>query len=157
VAGTAALYRQWFTDHSLTPPSPALTKALLMNGARYMNGVGANDTLPSNNQGMGEANLNNFFDIFATAHIFHDQTAGDLFTATGQQRTIAGTVSNNAKPFRVVLAWTEPPGSTSGNSFINNLDLEVTVGGNTYKGNVFTGAFSSTGGTADIRNNTEAV
>ncbi len=157
VAGTAALYRQWFTDHSLTPPSPALTKALLMNGARFMTGVGANDTLPSNNQGMGEANLNNFFDIFATAHIFHDQTAGDLFTATGQQRTIAGTVSSNTKPFRVVLAWTEPPGSTTGNSFINNLDLEVTVGGNTYKGNVFTGAFSSTGGVADIRNNTESV
>ena len=35
-----------------------------MNAARYMTGVGANDTLPSNNQGMGEADLNNFFDIF---------------------------------------------------------------------------------------------
>ena len=85
IAGTVALYRQYFIDHALTPPSPALNKALLMNEARYMTGVGANGTLPSNSQGMGEASLNNFFDIFATAHIFHDEVAADLFTATGQQ------------------------------------------------------------------------
>jgi len=33
----------------------------------------------------------------------------------------------------------------------------VTVGGNTYKGNVFSGASSVTGGTADPRNNVESV
>ena len=33
----------------------------------------------------------------------------------------------------------------------------MTVGGNTYKGNVFSGAFSATGGTADTRNNVESV
>src|SRR4029453_9759448 len=35
--------------------------------------------------------------------------------------------------------------------------LEVTVGGNTYRGNVYSGANSATGGTADVRNNTESV
>lgn len=49
------------------------------------------------------------------------------------------------------------PGPTSGNAFVNNLDLEVTVGGNTYKGNVFTGANSATGGTADAADNVESV
>ena len=31
-----------------------MTKALLMNSARYLNGASANDTLPSNTQGMGD-------------------------------------------------------------------------------------------------------
>ena len=157
VSGTLALYRQYFINNAMTPPSPALNRALLMNSARYMNGAGANDTLWSNSQGMGEADLNNFFDIFASAHSLHDESPGDLFTATGQQRTTTGTVGSAAKPFRVTLAWTEPPGPTSGNSYVNNLDLEVTVGGNTYKGNVFSGAFSATGGTADTRDNVESV
>jgi hypothetical protein len=157
VAGTVALYRQYFIDHAMTPPSPALNKALLMISSRYLNGVGANDTLPSNSQGVGEPNLNTFFDIFASSHVIHDESPGDLFTATGQVRSFGGTVGSAAKPFRVQLAWTEPPGPTSGNAFINNLDLEVTVGGNTYKGNVFSGANSVTGGSADTRNNYESV
>src|SRR5882724_845999 len=154
-AGTAALIRQNFINQGLTPPSPAIVKALIMNSARYMTGAGANDTLWSNNQGMGEVNLNSYFDIFESDHILRDEV--DLFTASGQQVTVAGTVSDNTKPFRVTLAWIEPPGPTSGNAFVNNLDLEVTVGGDTYKGNVFTGAFSTTGGTADIRDNAESV
>ena len=61
------------------------------------------------------------------------------------------------KPFRVTLAWTDAPGSTTGNSYVNNLDLEVTVNGTTYKGNVFSGPNSIVGGTADVRNNAESV
>jgi len=57
----------------------------------------------------------------------------------------------------VVLAWTDVPGSTTGNTFVNNLDLRVTIGGQTYLGNRFSGANSTTGGTADTRNNMEAV
>ena len=162
VAGAAALVRQRFINGGLAPASPAMTKAILMNSARYMTGVGANDTLYSNNQGMGETNLTQFFDIQlgtvgVTPSVVRDQVGAEMFTASGQMRNYAGTVNNNTKPFRVVLAWTDPPGPTSGNAFINNLDLEVTVGGNSYKGNVFTGANSSTGGTADIRNNSESV
>ena len=63
-----------------------MTKALLMNSARYMTGVGANDTLPSNSQGMGEVNLNSYFDIFATAHSSTTRLPADIFTASGQQR-----------------------------------------------------------------------
>jgi hypothetical protein len=154
-AGTAALIRQDFINRGITPPSPAIIKALIMNSARYMTGAGANDTLWSNSQGMGEVDLNNYFDIFDTDHVLRDEV--DLFTASGQQVTVAGTVSDNTKPFRVTLTWIDPPGPTSGNAFVNNLDLEVTVGGNTYLGNVFSGAFSTTGGTADIRDNAESV
>jgi hypothetical protein len=108
-----------------------------------MNGTGANDTLPSNNQGMGRANMDNYFDIFNQARILRDETNPDRFTASGQQRVMTGNVVSGAKPFRVTLAWTDAPGPTSGNAFVNNLDLEVTVGGQTFKGNIFSGANSA--------------
>jgi len=157
VSGLAALMRQFFINLGSAPPTPAMTKALMVNTARYMTGTGANDTLPSNNQGMGEANVQSFFDVFAIGHILRDQVPADRFTASGQQRVFTGTVVDNTKPFRVTLAWTDTPGPTTGNAFVNNLDLEVTIGGQTYKGNVFTAGLSTAGGAADPRNNMENV
>lgn len=161
IAGAAALVRQRFINAGAPPPSPAMTKAALSNSARYLTGAGANDNLFSNNQGMGLINLGGFFDLKLSATagvtptILRDQT--DLFTASGQQRVITGNVADSTKPFRVTLVWTDPPGPTTGAAFINNLDLEVVIGGQSYKGNVFTGAFSATGGSADPRNNLESV
>ncbi len=155
VAGAAALLRQFFINNSFMPPSPAMTKAFLVNSARYMTGVSANDTLPSPNQGMGGVNLGTAFD--GVARVLRDQETTNKFTASGQTRTITGTVGDNTKPFRVSLAWTDAPGSTTGNAYNNNLDLTVTVGGNTYRGNVFSGGNSITGGAADPRNNLESV
>ncbi|MBS0658011.1 MAG: S8 family serine peptidase [Verrucomicrobia bacterium] len=156
VAGGAALLRQWFLTRGLTAPSPAMTKAWLMNSARYMTGAFANDTLPSNSQGMGMMNLGLAFD--GTPRIVRDQLSSDVLTATGQQRSYRAQIASTAKPVRVTLAWTEPPGSTIGNAYVNNLDLTVTTaGGTVYKGNVFSGAASTTGGAADVRNNVESV
>jgi hypothetical protein len=134
-----------------------MTKALMMNSAEYMTGTNANDSLPSNSQGMGLADMDRYFDIFAQSKIYRDEVAADTFSDTGQQRVFTGAVVDNTKPFRVTLAWTDQPGPTSGNAYVNNLDLEVTVGGNLYKGNVFTGANSTPGGNADVRNNVESV
>ncbi|MGH9803178.1 MAG: S8 family serine peptidase, partial [Blastocatellia bacterium] len=128
-----------------------------MNSARYLTGANANDNLWSNAQGMGEVNLTTAFGLFSAPSVLRDQVAGDTFTATGQMRTFSGSISSSGQPFRVTLAWTDAPGATSGNAFVNNLDLEVTVGGQTYKGNVFSGASSTTGGSADTRNNVESV
>jgi len=80
VAGAAALARQDFINKGLLPPSPAMTKAFLAIGARYLNGSGANDTLPSTSQGMGMVNLGTMFD--GTARFIRDQLAADKFTAT---------------------------------------------------------------------------
>jgi hypothetical protein len=66
-------------------------------------------------------------------------------------------VTSSSSPFRVTLAWTDAPGPTTGAPWVNNLDLTVTVNGTTYKGNVFTGANSATGGAADTKNNVESV
>jgi hypothetical protein len=155
VAGGAALVRQYFINQGMPPPSPAMTKAFLMNSTRYMTGAAANDNLWSNNQGMGLMDLGMAFD--GTPRTFTDQEASNLFTATGQSRTFTGAAGDPTKPFRVTLAWTDAPGSTTGAAAKNNLDLTVTVGDNTYKGNVFTGANSVTGGNADAMNNVESV
>ena len=165
VAGGAALIYQQFlnnpaylatnrTPAGSAPPSPALVKAYLANTARYMNGVGANDSLPSNNQGMGAVNLGTAFD--SVQRIIRDQVTSDRFTATGQSRLFFATVTSSTAPLRVTLAYTDVPGPTSGNAFINDLDLRVTVNGSTYLGNVFSGATSVTGGVADTRNNLES-
>jgi Subtilase family/Viral BACON domain len=153
VAGGAALVYQDFLNHSLPAPSPAMVKASLMNSAAYMSGTGAGGNLPSNSQGMGRMDLGRAFD--GTARILVDQT--QVLGATGQTYQTTGTVADTSKPFRVTLAWTDAPGPTTGAPWVNNLDLEVTVGGVTYKGNVFSGANSVSGGTADAKNNAESV
>jgi hypothetical protein len=155
VAGGAALVRQYFINQSFLPPSPAMTKAFLMNSARYLTGVSAGDDLWSNNQGMGGMDLGFAFDD--AGRILRDQLSEDMFTASGQVRTVTGMIVDPGLPFRVTLAWTDAPGSTTGVAFNNDLDLTVTVGGVTYKGNVFSGPHSVTGGSADLRNNVESV
>ena len=157
VAGACALVRQFFLNMSLAAPSPAMTKAILMNSTRYMTGTGANDTLWSNSQGMGLMNLGELFNRGTVPTLLRDQVAADTFTATGQTRTFVGTVADSSKPFRITLAWTDAPGATSGSAWKNDLDLTVTVGANTYKGNVFSAASSVTGGAADAANNVESV
>jgi hypothetical protein len=155
VAGGCALLRQYFINQSFLPPSPAMTKAWLMNSARYLTGAGAIDTLWSDSQGMGEMDLGAAFD--GLPRFFRDQLAEDTFTASGQSRSFAGAVAYTNLPFRVTVAWTDAPGNTTGAAFNNDLDLTVTVGGQTYLGNVFSNAWSVTGGAPDPANNVESV
>ncbi len=155
IAGACALLRQYFINQSLTPPSPAMTKAYLVNSTRYMTGTGASGTLPSNSQGLGSVNLGTAFD--GVNRVIRDQLSVDKFTASGQARTNTGFISTNSKPFRVTLAWTDAPGNTTGNAYNNNLDLNVIVGSVTYKGNVFSGSNSVSGGANDAKNNLECV
>jgi len=155
VAGACALVRQYFINQSLAAPSPAMTKAFLINSARYLTGAGANDNLWSHSQGMGEVNLGVAFD--GVPRFLRDQEPGDKFTETGQRLAFAGQVVDGTKPVRVTIAWTDAPGNTTGNAYNNDLDLVVNIAGKSYKGNVFKGQFSTTGGSADPRNNVESV
>ncbi len=154
-AGAASLLWEYY-KRILNPgqqPSPAILKALLLNAPRYLTGASANDTLPSNAQGWGDVNLGTLFD--GTPRMMIDQSV--LFTGTGQTYLTGGTIFNPSKPFRVTLVWTDAPGSTTGSAYVNNLNLQVTLNGNVYKGNVFSGASSVTGGAFDVRNNVENV
>lgn len=153
VAGGAALVYQYLLNQGFSAPSPAMVKAYLQNSATRMTGAGGNDTLPSNNQGMGRMDLGRAFD--GSQRILVDQT--QTFGATGQTYTVSGNVTSSSQPFRVTLGWTDAPGPTTGAPWVNNLDLEVTIGGQTYKGNVFSGGNSITGGVADGKNNSESV
>ena len=152
VAGGAALVYQDFLNKGRPAPSPAMVKAYLMNSATHMTGVGANDTLPSNNQGMGRMNLGRAFD--AAPRVLVDQS--ELLGSSGQAYTSSGSVAAGGG-LRVTLAWSDAAGPTTGAPWVNNLDLEVTSGGVTYKGNVFSGANSVSGGSADGKNNVESV
>jgi len=156
VAGACALVRQYFINSNYPAASPAMTKAFLVSATRYMSGVFANDNLWSISQGMGELDLGTAFD--GVARVLRDQVASDTFTNTGPSRIFTGNINDPSKPFRVTVAWTDAPGALSASTeLVNDLDLTVTAGGNTYKGNVFHGAFSRTGGNADHKNNMESV
>jgi subtilisin-like proprotein convertase family protein len=156
VAGAASLIHEYY-GRVLAPgqtPSPAMTKALLLNTPRYLSGEGTKDSLPSNKQGWGGLNIGPLFDA-TTAHILVDQTT--VFGNSGEVLTRVANIADPTKPLRVSLVWTDAPGIPSGKVFQNDLNLEVVSDGKVYKGNVFKGAFSANGGFADPRNNVENV
>ncbi len=155
VAGGAALLRQHALNQGRAAPSPAMTKAMLMNSARHLTGVGANDTLWSNRQGMGLLDLGRALD--ATPRLLRDQEPADRLVGSGGTRAFTATVARDGEPLRVTLAWTDAPGPTNGAPQLNDLDLVVDIDGRTYLGNVFGGAASATGGDPDRANNVESV
>ncbi|HEX5618331.1 MAG TPA: S8 family serine peptidase, partial [Solirubrobacteraceae bacterium] len=160
VAGAAAIVRSWYQRTHGAPPSPALTKALLVNTATDLAGGqdGQGGTIaagPNEDQGWGRVNLGTVLD--GTPRDFRDQVAADTLQGPGDQRIRAYSVADATKPVKVTLAFTDAPGPRPGIAVVNDLDLVVTIDGRTYKGNVFDGAFSATGGAADPRNNVESV
>jgi hypothetical protein len=87
-----------------------------------------------------------------------DVTSG--FTSAGQYTEYTITTGPSITEYtKIVLTWVDYPANTGVTSLVvNNLNLTVTVNGNTYLGNVFgTTARSITGGTADSENVTEVV
>ena len=152
VSGALALITEWWrTWNADANPSPAMAKALLVNGAVDM---GTAD-IPNTNEGWGRVNVTNVISSSALV-LYYDQT--DLLTDTGQQWTLNVGVADPTQPVKVTLVWSDAPGAVGANpSLVNNLDLEVVANSETYLGNVFTAGWSATGGTADTRNNIENV
>jgi photosystem II stability/assembly factor-like uncharacterized protein/subtilisin-like proprotein convertase family protein len=154
IAGAAALFTQfWKNNNGGVNPSPALVKAALINGAVEMNAFGTTVPIPNRDEGWGRLNLQNVLNT-GTPIKYVNQTVA--LSNVGGMTTFTGTVATAAKHFRATLVWTDPPG-VSDPALVNNLDLEVVVGGTLYKGNVFSGGQSVTGGPADTRNNVENV
>src|SRR5262249_48492766 len=154
VAGAAALVRQYFQQSTGHPPSPAMTKALLLNSTTYVSGSGGGDSLPGDQQGWGLLNVGKTLDGTPRMLIDQDRTLSDA----GGSVTIQGSVSDPSKPFRVTLGWTDAPGNPPAlGPAINDLDLRVQIGGKTYLGNNFGGEFSVENGSADHLNNVESV
>ncbi|MEW6131429.1 MAG: S8 family serine peptidase [Acidobacteriota bacterium] len=156
VAGGAALAFQWLKNRRGAEPSSALVKALLLNSTTYLTGKDANDNLPGAKQGWGLMNVARMFEN--VDRIIYDQDA-HLFTQSGGTPfEISGVITDPTKEFRVMLTYTDAPGAALSNApYVNQLNLEVTVGGVTFNGNVFAGQYSKSGGTKDFLNNAQGV
>ncbi|MBP7866559.1 MAG: S8 family serine peptidase [Acidobacteria bacterium] len=156
VSGSSALLAQWWADEGRGVPSPAMVKALLINGATDMaGGSGVNGNIPSNSQGWGRVDLANVIGN-GVQNMYHDQNY--VFTAAGQSKGYTFYIDDPAKPVRISLVWSDAAGAAGANpALVNDLDLTVVNGSNTYLGNVFSGGLSATGGSADRLNNIENV
>lgn len=157
VTGAAALVRKFFAQHSVlggTPPSPAMTKAFLINSALYMTGEGTVGNLPQERQGWGLVNLTQAFKVENRRFIDQSQ----LFTESGQTYELQGAIADRSQPVRVTLTWTDAPGSLIGAALVNNLDLEIKIGSSIiYRGNNFVEQYSVADGQADGLNNVESI
>lgn len=177
VTGAATVVRDYLQDiqnlGDATPPSAALIKAFLVNGAVDL-GYGFEAFLSAvyyyggrNTQGWGMVNLEQsitpraprsfFFDDFTNiTNAVHQSTRGMNSSGDYVQYTV--NVVNSAEPLKISLTWTDPQTGLD-TAFVNDLTLLVTApdGSTQYFGNVFSGAWSATGGSPDAINNTEAV
>jgi len=146
VSGTLALMQEFFEHRLGRVNSPALMKALLINGARS---VGTLYDFQINNfinlQGWGLVNLPTSIPGALTNRetpsfpmTFYDQNPIEAL-ATGQRKTrdLTLTPAAQTQPLRVTLVWTDPPGNPAASiKLVNDLDLVVT---NLDTGEVFYG------------------
>jgi subtilisin-like proprotein convertase family protein len=160
VSGAAALVRDdWQDEHGGAAPSPALTKAILINSATDLAGGsdgkgGITGSAPNADQGWGRVNAGAA--VGPAPRQYLDQSV--RLDTTGQSHRVGYGVLAPSGRVKVTLVWTDPPGATGPNpTLVNDLDLEVAAGGRRYLGNVLAGGVSRTGGSADRRNNVESV
>ena len=152
-AGAAILVREYLMEIAARPaPQSALIKALLILGAEDM---GARD-IPNNNEGWGRVNLVNSLIPDNDVGIFVDDRSR---LSSGQLSDYSFDVTRAGEELKVVLAWSDYPGSSSSSTQLrNDLDLEITnPNGQLYKGNVFTNGQSVINGEKDSKNNVEVV
>ena len=135
VSGVLALMQDYFTNTLHTTPSPALLKAMLINGARLTGfyNLQVNNTI--NYEGWGLVNLPNSIPPTLTNTVastnnsvfFIDQSPTNAL-ATGDTRTYQISIppTSQTQPLRVTLAWTDPPGNPAAAiKLVNNLSLTV--------------------------------
>ena len=146
VSGMVALMEEFFAKRlGVTNPSPALLKALLINGARTAGSeYDFNVQSDLNAQGWGVPDLSNSIPGALTnggsarALWYYDQNVTNEL-ATGQSQTLTLKVGTGAtgQPLRATLVWTDPPGNpAAGVKLVNSLVLIVT---NLDTGDVFYG------------------
>ena len=162
VAGGTALLRQYFMDgfypsgvrntDDRVIPSGALMKATLLNGTRTYP-----DT-PAMDSGWGRIWLDNNLYFAGDDRQLRVWDLPNLSGLSAGEEHVFNVNVEAGQEFRATLVWRDPPGAGfAGPALVNDLDLEVTRNGETFRGNVFSGARSTTGGSADRINPTEQV
>ena len=135
-SGVLALIQDFFTNTLHSIPSPALLKAMIINGSRPTGFYNFQVDNPINFEGWGLVNLPNSLPSSLTnttasatnSFFFVDQSPTNTL-ATGDSRTYQISLSPSAQalPLRITLAWTDPPGNPAAAiKLVNNLDLIVT-------------------------------
>ncbi|MGD0413265.1 MAG: S8 family serine peptidase, partial [Verrucomicrobiota bacterium] len=177
ISGMLALVQQYLHQTNGLTPSPALLKALLINGSRPLNRRSdLNPTPGANLEGYGVPYLSNCIPTnlasgngsgsASGSMVIYDQSPTNALQ-TGEWHNYTVSLAGNAtnSPLRVTLVWTDPPGNpAAGFALVNNLDLVVsnTVNSNVYFGNdfqagdIYTEA-SNSATSRDIFNNVENV
>jgi hypothetical protein len=129
VAGAAALVRERLVEAQGAdnrPPSAALIKAVLVNGAVPMRGQFPGEIAagPNNVSGFGRV------DVTAALAPQPDQRARYAddpvhSVATGQMRRYAVEVAGPDAPLKITLVWTDAPSLEGVGSLVNQLYLQV--------------------------------
>jgi subtilisin family serine protease len=151
-SGAVVLATEWWRGFNAgANPSAAMAKALLVNSAVDM---GTAD-IPNFNEGWGRVNVTKMIQPGVNTEYWDNPV---VFANSGEQWTLSFGVADTSKPLKITLAWSDAPGAVGANpALVNNLNLTVDNGANSYRGNVFSGGWSATGGAADTRNNLENV
>jgi subtilisin-like proprotein convertase family protein len=147
ISGVLALIQDYFTNTLGTVgtplPSPALLKAMLINGSRTVGNYTYALTNGNNFQGWGLASIANSLPLtnnipipagpnttFNSPLFFVDQNPTNAL-ATGDSHTYLLTISTNDYAnylqLQATLAWTDPPGNPAAAiKLVNSLELVIT-------------------------------
>jgi serine protease AprX len=164
VSGAVALFIEYYRNLFGVDPSPALIKAAFLPVAHdlagHLDADGAVLGHPFDaKQGWGRMNAAAV--VSPTIDVqYYDNPV--ILDNTGEEWTQSLIVADPTQPLKLMLVWTDAPGHGLGGStpaWNNDLDLVVTAGGHTYRGNVFNAqGWSLPDATApDGMNNTEGV
>ncbi len=158
VSGMLACMQEFYQGRLHLTNSPALMKALLINGARSVNqSYGSSPGTLLNLQGWGLATLSNSAPAALgtltggsgapgqlPVQFFDQDPTNALATGDSKTRTLSLTAGGQAQDLHITLVWTDPPGNpAAGSKLVNDLDLIVT---NLVTGDVFYGNDIPAGG-----------
>ncbi len=156
-AGGVTVVKDYYSKAHSINATAALVKATVINSAVDMadeNNDGVNDNdfpIPNVHEGWGRINLDAATDGTIA---FVEEAASGL--STGGSTVF--NVTSTGGPLKVTLVWSDYPSTdTASVNLVNDLDLTVSGPSGTFLGNVFSGGWSATGGSADRRNNVENV
>ena len=162
-SGAVAVFIEYYRNLYGVDPSPALIKAAFLPVAHDLAGHldadgGVLGHPFDSKQGWGRMNLDAAVNPDVLIQYFDNPT---ILDNTGEVWSQTLSPADPSKPMKMMLVWTDAPGHGLGGStpaWNNDLDLVVTYQGNTYYGNQFgVNGWSTPGGSADYRNNTEGV
>ncbi len=163
VSGAVALFFERYRDLYGMDPSPAMVKAAFLPVAHDLAGsMDADDNILGHpfdaKQGWGRLDADAVLDPASTVLYFDQPVSLDN---TGETWTYEFTTSDPLFGLHAMLVWTDAPGHGLGGTtpaWVNDLDLSLSIDGQTYLGNNFgPDGYSLTGGARDGMNNTEGI